>query len=134
MEPHLKLGGDNWMGSRCQEWEVLNPERTTIQNAIRCIDGRTRTEVTVSYSDPFQCLAIGGGPDLFVVTGERADESVVTLKNRAAGGREVELVCGGQRASFRLTDVVDLETALDAMESFINGFPGGLGPEWEVQA
>lgn len=65
-----------------------------------------------------------------MVTGERADETILNLKNPTARPGEVELVCGGQVASFGLEQLLAINAAVDA---FLDDFPEGLGPEWEVE-
>jgi hypothetical protein len=129
----LTVGGDNWTGSRSGEWQEENPDKESIHALIRELDGKVRTSVTVSIDTPYQYLAIAGGPDLFLVTGERADESIINLMNRTAGPGVVELVCGGQAASFESAQLVDVKAAIAAVDAFLAGFPGGLGPEWNIE-
>ncbi|THV41216.1 hypothetical protein [Glycomyces buryatensis] len=129
----LTVGRDNWSGSISGEWERNEPSREDIYDAVAALDGQVRTEVSVNFDEPYQYLSVAGGPEHFLVTGELADESVVSLTNPTAGPGQVELVCGGQIASFELTQLVDIETARRAVDRFLDGFPSVLGPEWEVE-
>jgi hypothetical protein len=81
----LTPGGDRWVGFRSGEWEQEDPGRESIRDAVRRLDGKVRTAVTISIDEPYQYLWIAGGPDLFLVTGERADETILNLKNPTAG-------------------------------------------------
>lgn len=129
----VTVGGDNWDGSRSGEWQEEGADKESIREAIHRLDGKVRTEVTISIDEPYQYLSVAGGPNLFVVTGERSDESMISLKNPTAEPGEIELVCGGQVATFNLEQVVDVNTAFEAVDAFLDGFPDGLGPEWEIE-
>lgn len=129
----LTIGGDRWVGSRSGEWQEEEPDKELIHESIRCLDGKVRTVVTVSIDEPYRYLSVAGGPNLFLVTGERSDESIINLKNLPAGVGEVDLVCGGQVAAFELAQLVGVEAALAAVNAFIDDFSDGLGSEWEVE-
>lgn len=57
----LTLGGDRWVGSRSGEWEQEDADRAS--DAVRCLDGKVRTAVTIIIDEAYQYLSISGGPD-----------------------------------------------------------------------
>jgi hypothetical protein len=134
MAPGLVLAGDNWAGSVNQRWELVGPDFAAVADALSQLDGRIRTEVGVRRDEPFEYVSVAGGPELFVVTGELPDGSVVQMHSMDAVDGSVSLVCGGQRADYPLSDVVTQEDALDALRQFVEGNPQHLSERWTVQS
>lgn len=127
--------GDNWTGPRSGEWQVVEPDATTVQGAIRALDGVAMTSLTLAFGEPYRQLTVAGGPTYFVVSGELDDDTIIDLINPDAdpGAAPVELVAGGNRAIFAASQVVGIEQAAAAAEAFLKGFPSGLGAEWRVE-
>jgi hypothetical protein len=130
----VEMIGDNWSGSHSGEWKVTDPDTATAHAAIRALDGMAKTSLTFTIDEPFRQLTVAGGPDAFVVSGELADESIIDLTNPQAdpGAEPVEMVCGGNRATFNASQVVGVDQAIAAADAFLADFPGGLGTEWNI--
>ncbi|GAB4001319.1 hypothetical protein GCM10029992_36470 [Glycomyces albus] len=130
----VEMIGDNWSGPKSGEWRVPDPDKAAVHAAIRALDGQVKTSLTVTFDDPYRQLTIAGGPTSFVVSGELADESIIDLINPDAdpSAEPVELVCGGNRASFDPQQVVDVNQAIEAVDAFLTDFPDGLGSAWQV--
>lgn len=130
----VEMIGDNWSGSRSGEWRVADPDTASVHAAIRALDGKVKTSVTLAFDDPYRQLTVAGGPDQVVVSGELADESIIDLTNpeAAADAAPVELVCGGNRATFNATQVVGIDQAIEAVDDFLADFPNGLNGKWQV--
>ena len=127
------LEGDTWSGSHDRGWEKSNPSLDDIRDAVARLDGRTFTEVVVRTEDRLRYLSVAGGPDLFLVTGELEDASLLHLLSRDQNDSLVSLVCGGQQADFRRFELVQRGVALDAVSNFLNGFPNGIDGNWLVE-
>ena len=127
------LEGDTWSGSHDLGWETADPTLDDIRNAIVRLDGRIFTEVVVRSADRLRYLSVAGGPDLFLVTGELEDASLLHLLSRDAGDFPVSLVCGGQQAEFRRSELVERAVAIDAVHDFLDGFPNGIDGKWLVE-
>ncbi|MFI1712166.1 hypothetical protein [Streptomyces litmocidini] len=129
----IRLSGDDWTGSKSNEWHVEQPSSGRIEEAVQSLDGRKKTEVTVSDDDPFRFISVSGGPDLFLVTGEMEDGAITHLQSSAENNQEVRLVCGGQLGVYQRSDLVTLDDAVRAVRDFLNGFPEGLTADWLVE-
>ncbi len=129
----ITLAGDDRDGTRTRDWEVESPAPEDITQAVAGLDGSRRTEVSVTEDEPFRYLSIGGGPDLFLVTGESVDGQILQLRDPAAGAAEVRLVCGGQLGVFERSDLVTFDQAAAALADFLLGFPDGFGNAWSVE-
>jgi hypothetical protein len=129
----IRLAGDERSGSKTNDWEVENPTLERVSESIADLDGRRRTETSITDDDPFRYLSIAGGPDLYLVTGESADGDILQLKEPGSGSHEVKLVCGGQLGNFERSELVTRELALRAVVDFLSGFPEGLGASWSVE-
>jgi len=119
------LVADHWVGSSndLQYNDAANWD--TIEAAIRRLDGRQYTEVSIEKieedSDANEgevCLSVGGGPHRFLVIFRAQDgsEFLPAPEDPAAG--TIELVIGGQSADFPANITVDLESALELARHF----------------
>jgi len=129
----IRLAGDDRSGVKTQDWEVENPTVERISQSINRLNGSRWTEVTLTAEDPFRYIAIAGGPDLFLVTGELDDGAIIQLRDSESVMQEVELVCGGQMGVFKRSDLVGRDKAGRAVLEFLQGFSGGLDPAWSTE-
>jgi hypothetical protein len=89
---------NTWHGSIAHVDANDAPTTADVQAAIARLDGAACTEVSLTQDEPFAHFTVAGGPELYLVTGESADDQILRLTDRDAGGATVPLVCGGQRA------------------------------------
>ncbi|MGW4214793.1 hypothetical protein ACWEIJ_42885 [Lentzea sp. NPDC004789] len=130
----IRLAGDDRSGVSTQDWEVEEPSLERIEQAIANLDGLRWTEVSVTAEDPFRYISVGGGPELFLVTGELSDGTIIQLHDESKNlSAEVELVCGGQMGVFKRSDLVGRLQAINAVSEFLQDFSGGLGPAWSME-
>lgn len=129
----MKLTINAWDGPRTHSDEVDNPGLADVQVAIGRLDGRRCTEITVEREDPWAYICIGGGPELFLVTGETSDEKILHLASPDAGDETVPLVCGGQLANFARRELVSRDQAIEVAARFLA--QGDYDPElaWDIQ-
>lgn len=130
----IEMIGDDWSGSKSGEWRETDPDKETIHSAIRSLDGHTKTSLPLVFDD-FCCqLTVAGGPTMLVVFGELANDSVIDLTNADAAPdvAPVELVCGGNRATFDASQVVSVDQAIAAVDEFLGNFPNGFGSTWKM--
>ena len=96
-----------------------------VESAIRSLDGKRRTMVTVEQ-DEIRNLAVGGGDGRYLVTITEPDDEFRTLYEPGKGEDPVPLVTGGQLGEHPGRTVVDLDTALTAARTYFD--TGALDP------
>jgi Immunity protein Imm1 len=112
------LSVDKRVGRTNQGARLADPGWDAIENAIRQLDGKSRTSVMIGRDDD-TTMSIGGGPSLFT--------SVILIENSRgpyylidpnAPNAEVMLVVGGQKIGLPKNLTVDLATTLHAAKTF----------------
>jgi hypothetical protein len=129
----VQLSLDYRAGSEVSFEEISNPDRSQILSAVDRLDSKVHTEVSLKNDDPFEYLAISGGPDQFLVSGEARDGAFVQLRNPEAPTGKVELVCGGQSSEFDLHDVVTRDQVPHAVDQFFVGLSDDLPEPWSIE-
>jgi hypothetical protein len=128
----MQLSLDTWTGVHASHERTENPDIDQVLDAVDRLDSRTHTEVTLTRENPWEFLAISGGPDYFLVSGEARDGSMPQLTNPDAPEGKVKLVCGGQGSEFNLRDVVPRDKVRGAVEQFFEGLSADLPAPWAV--
>ncbi|MFJ8670362.1 hypothetical protein [Streptomyces sp. NPDC093589] len=157
----MKAAVSRWEAGICRSRMLREPDRAGLEAALAELDGEICTELSLDrWEDGGGCLTVSGGPDVFLVTGERDDGALLQLCRApeavAAGGRRrartaardarylagdpdrppeeaIWLVCGGQGAYFPADELVGAGAARWAIRQFMGGFPDGLGAPWRVE-
>lgn len=111
------LVGDRWVGDRCNEWTVETPSEDEIRTAIERLDGRTNTLVLVRKPDASH-LAVGGGPEKFVVYATFDDVEFFSLLSDTDRPGEMPINAGGQIGDYPASQIVDLDAAVGAALEF----------------
>lgn len=91
----MKLVVNTWDGPILRADENDAPTAADVQSAIARLDGVGCTEVSLIRDEPFTYFTVAGGPELYLVTGETADEEILQLTDPNAGDVRILLVCGG---------------------------------------
>lgn len=129
----MKLTVNTWDGPIVHSDETDDPTLAEVEAAIGRLDGDACTEVTLAEEEPFAYISIGGGPELYLVTGETSDEKILQLTDPEAGDKPVPLVCGGQLADFPRRDLVNRSQATEVASRFLA--QGDYDPNlaWDIQ-
>jgi hypothetical protein len=109
------------------------PTTADIKAAIARLDGAACSEVSLTQEDPFAYFTVGGGPELYLVTGATEDEEFLQLTEPGAGDETVPLVCGGQFADFARHDLVDRGAATRVLTRFLEVGDHDTSLQWDVQ-
>lgn len=129
----MNLTVNTWDGPMVHSDENNGPTAADIQAAVARLDGAATSEVTLTQEDPFAYFTVAGGPELYLVTGETANEEILQLTNPGAGNEIVPLVCGGQLADFAQHDLVDREAATRILTRFLESGDHDTSLPWDVQ-
>jgi len=87
--------------------------------AIRLLNGRNITEVTISNPDEDAYAMISGGENgMYVVSVTLDGESFYSPFNDKHPLKTIYLVCGGQRGDFDLRNIVNIEDAIQIAKTF----------------
>jgi hypothetical protein len=113
-----KLSTDLWDGVTDEGEEVSAPSWQKIELAIRALDGKKRTIVTLG-ADGESHLAVGGGSSNHYVVYMTFDNMhFLNLTSRGRADETVTLFVGGQDSLFPENTVVDISLALRAAKVF----------------
>jgi hypothetical protein len=129
----VNLTVNTWDGPIVHSDENNAPTTADIQAAIARLDGAATSEVSLTQEDPFAYFTVGGGPKLYLVTGETADEEILQLTEPGVGDETIPLVCGGQLADFARHDLVDREAATRVLTRFLENGDYDSTLPWDVQ-
>lgn len=129
----MNLTVNTWDGPIVHSDENNAPTAADIQAAVARLDGAATSEVTLTREEPFTYFTVAGGPELYLVTGETADEEILQLTSPGAGDETVPLVCGGQLADFARHDLVDREAATRVLSRFLESEDHDTSLPWDAQ-
>ncbi len=112
-----KFSSEKWQNN--QNNEVLHPAQNwqEIEKVIRELDGKHRTLVTLE-TDGEAHLAIGGGPDKFIVYLTFDNEVFYYLCGFAKSNLEETLVVGGQEGLYPAKFCVEIDLILQVAKIF----------------
>jgi hypothetical protein len=126
----MRLSLDAWDGVRVSFTDTENPDLGQVLDAVGQLDGSMHTEVSLTRMEPFEYLAISGGPDHVLISGEARGGVILLYGNPDAPDGKIELVCGGQTGEFDLRDVVPKDRVKGAVEQFFTGLSADLPSPW----
>ncbi len=129
----MQLTINTWDGPILHSDEIDDPTAGDVATALDRLDGAATSEISLTQDEPFAQFTVGGGPDLFLVTGETPEEEILQLTTPDAPDEAVSLVTGGQVAEFKRHDLVTRERALAALQRFLAGEPHDPTLPWDVQ-
>jgi len=97
---------------------LSRPAWSQIESAIRGLDGARNSLITLTIGEPVPHMAIGGGPERYIVYITFDNKSFPTLADPTLGPGMIELVAGGQRGKYQKKNAVSLAFALQAAKVF----------------
>ena len=114
----LNLSAEKWVSNQ-DECELIEiPTWSQIEQAIRELDGKSKTLVTLGADD--ECyMSIGGGDSgKYIVNVTFDNVRFHNLVDRSKPDAIQKLVVGGQQGNYSAKMCVNLETALLAAQTF----------------
>jgi len=129
----LSIVSDSWNGIHCREQQVQYPSEDDVLNAVRALDGLTRTLLAVNAADG-SSITIGGGPGHYVAYVSTNDEMCFNLLvDQEHSSGTVSLVAGGQEGDFPAEQVVKLDQVLRAVKFFYQAAGMDTDQRWRSQ-
>jgi hypothetical protein len=114
----LTLISDSWSGDRNAPSEVFGPTEQQVVDAVRALDGAIHTLVTLQGHQQ-RHLALGGGPDSYVVYATFDNEAFHSAMTPGLGGT-IHLVAGGQAGEYLARRTVNRNVAIKAALTFLH--------------
>ncbi|MDC3982186.1 Imm1 family immunity protein [Polyangium jinanense] len=128
----LSIHGDKWHGVLNDEWHVDRPSWDDVDKAIRRLDAKTYTIVTVQGPGE-QHLAIGGGSGRYIVYATFDNCEFWNLLSTDSTNGMVLLNAGGQEGDYPAAQIVDQEQARTAARTFLLDLRLEPSLRWERQ-
>ncbi|TKD09384.1 Imm1 family immunity protein [Polyangium fumosum] len=128
----ISIHGDSWRGIQNDEWQIHMPSWDDVDNAIRRLDAKRYTILTIQGPEE-QHLAIGGGAGRYVVYATFDNYQFWNLLGDSADGGMVLLNAGGQEGDYPTVQVVGLQQARSAARSFFVDLKLEPSLQWEKQ-
>jgi hypothetical protein len=122
-----KLIADSWSGVHCETEEIASPSWDDILKAIKALDGKRRTLVTLRGASSTE-MVIGGGSDgRYIGYVAISDDSFQYLTSEHKDGPRVSLLIGGQEGDYPIDQVVTQTVVVTAAKTFSE--IGSLDPQ-----
>ena len=112
------LSVEKWVGSRNEGELIENPDWNQIEAAIRELDGKSRTLVTLAADDETYMTIGGGESGKYVVSVTFDNLSFHNLVDLSKPDETEKLVVGGQEGIYLAKICVDLLRCLLAARTF----------------
>ncbi|MEG4323233.1 MULTISPECIES: Imm1 family immunity protein [unclassified Microcoleus] len=114
----LNLSAENWVGNQDECELIESPTWNQIEKALRDLNGKTKTLVTLGADDE-SYMSIGGGESgKYIVNITFDNVSFYNLVEPSKPDAIEKLVVGGQEGNYSAKMCVNLETALLAAQTF----------------
>lgn len=127
-----RIDGDCWEGVLDHKWHLEAALPTDLDRALEQLDGETFTLLTIG-GDGEQHMGIGGGKGRYVVYATFDNEEFWNLLCAQPREGVIFLTAGGQEGDFPARQVVDLEQARAAAQTFLLHGQLDQGQRWEKQ-
>ncbi len=125
---------DNWIGNIDKGEEILNPTLDDIMRLVLSLDGKNKTMVTIGNDDEDFYMCIAGGNDGLYLAHIVYDDNDVfydlvdLTKSRT---KTVELVSGGQNASYEEYLCVSKDKVMKAVKTFYEQVKPDQSLSWQ---
>jgi len=112
--------------------DVPNPSWSQIDAAIRSLDGARNSLISLTIGDPVPHMAIGGGPDRYILYATFDNLTFATLADPSIEPGTIELVAG-QRGKYQARNAVSLALVLQAARVFAASGVLDRGLTWDTK-
>jgi immunity protein Imm1 of predicted polymorphic toxin system len=132
----LTMVADGWEAPRYVERTTVQPAWAEVEQAIRALDGKRHTEVTLDSDNETSIVVRGGAGRYTVFFADPDSDSAIVDHTKATGG--ARLVLGGQTEVVPTNIIMGLVQALQAVRVFYHhGVMDGdqewmTGPRWRT--
>jgi Immunity protein Imm1 len=127
-----ELVTEQWEGIRKKSSVVAEPTLEAVAAAIRALDGRVYTMVSIVFKASSVIFIGGGGSNgLYVVTATHDGEHFKIAIGDASSTGMVTITAGGQEGDYPARHCVDLVTALRAARAFASTGEMDSTVNWE---
>jgi hypothetical protein len=116
----MQITIDERDGSGKSNLKTIHAEWSDVVDAIRRLNGKSHTEVTLAEGGDGPYIMIGGGPTRYFVFIWTADERSLILTDPRKGDAVERLIVGGQAAEHPSRQIVTIEDATMAAKTFFN--------------
>jgi Immunity protein Imm1 len=129
----LNLSTENLVGNQDEGELIENPTWSQIEQAIRKLDGKSKTLVTLGADDEYY-MSIGGGEfGKYIVNVTFDNVSFYNLVEPSKPDAREKLVVGGQAGNYSAKMCVNLDTALLAAQTFTISGELEISLSWEEE-
>ena len=115
----IEMTGDSWEGIEQKETILQNPSWVDIDAAIRRLDGRKYTIVSLKGQGESHMVIGGGMHDRYIVYVTLDNEKFYNLVSDRRLKGTVLLFIGGQEGEYPAETVIDIVLVLKAAETFV---------------
>jgi hypothetical protein len=112
------LSVEKWIGNRNEGEFIENPDWNQIEEAIRKLDGKSKTLVTLGVDDETYMMIGGGESGKYIVSVTFDNISFHNLVDLSKPDETQKLVVGGQEGIYTAKVCVDLLPCLVAARTF----------------
>ncbi|MFK0734049.1 MAG: Imm1 family immunity protein [Gloeotrichia echinulata DVL01] len=113
----VEMTTEKWLGNKNEGDVIENPNWSQIEKAIRELDGKSQTLITLGINED-SYMSIGGGTNQYVVTVTFDNLDFYILIDSTKSEQIQTLVVGGQRGNYPANQCVDLLRCLLAARTF----------------
>lgn len=124
------ISTDHWTGVLNRETEFASPTWSIVETAIRNLDGKARTMVTLLCDDEAHLTVGGGRNGQYVVYATRDNLNFFSLNGHDNASEKVLLFVGGQEGDYPRYSIVDVALALRAARTFFETGTLDTGLKW----
>lgn len=114
----LDLSVEKWVGNRDEGEFIENPNWSQIESAIRELDGKIRTLVTLGADEDIYMTIGGGESKKYVLSATFDNMNFLNLVDLSQPDTTEKLVVGGQEGIYKARICVDLLSCLLAARTF----------------
>lgn len=113
----LDMTTEKWIDNKNEGDFIENPSWSQIETAIRELDSKTKTLVTLGINED-SYMSIGGGANIYIVTVTFDNFNFYVLIDSSKSEQKETLVVGGQKVNYPANQCVDLLHCLLAARTF----------------
>ena len=114
----LDLSVEKWTGNKNESEFIENPNWSQIESAIRELDGKIRTLVTLGVDEDTYMTIGGGESKKYVLSATFDNMNFLNLVDLSQPDTTEKLVVGGQEGIYQARMCVDLLSCLLAARTF----------------
>ncbi|HMV87752.1 MAG TPA: Imm1 family immunity protein [Blastocatellia bacterium] len=124
---------DQWQGNLNEEKAIADPKWKDIESAIKALDGKRHTMVTIKNKANNYLIVGGGKGNKYVVIATFDNQSFYNLVT-GLNGKTERLVVGGQIGDYPSNMCVTLDTTLNVSKTYFENNELDTSAIWQLDA